>query len=62
MNFGSYEIILMCCVVTTVVMVILLRDIGPYVFYLNFGWLVIICCYGILGFMGYVFICMRVLL
>jgi hypothetical protein len=37
----------------TVVMLMLLRDFGPYVLYLYAGWLVIICCYEILGHMGY---------
>jgi hypothetical protein len=61
MNFGSYEIILMCCVVTTVVMVILLRDFGSYVFYLNFGWLVgdhlLLWEFGFYGICIYMYAC-----
>jgi hypothetical protein len=39
-------------VVITVAMTMLLRDFGPYALLVYVGWLVIICCEGILARMG----------
>jgi hypothetical protein len=42
-------------VVTTVAMVMLLRDLEPYFFCLYISSLATICCSGIVGFMGIIF-------